>query len=90
MKPPDIVTQRLHNLQVTISGNCATSGYPYPDIAMKKTFCREYLRKNKIFFENILGGYSRACVLLINEKTKARKSHATVPLTEDPPSCAFT
>ena len=36
---------------------------------MKKTFFREYLRENEILFENILGGYSRA-YLLIHEKTE--------------------
>ena len=27
MQPPDIITRKLHNLRVTISGYCATSGY---------------------------------------------------------------
>ena len=67
--------------------------YIYPEIVQppgiitrkllrEKTFFREYLHENKIFFKNILGGYSRAYVLLIHEKNRARKSHATVSLID--------
>ena len=33
MQPPDIVTQKLHNLWVTIYGYCAASGYHNPEVA---------------------------------------------------------
>jgi len=90
-QPPDILTWSieqpvaLSNLRITISGGCTTSGHcnrkvtqppdfvqplgivtRYPESATKETFYH--------------GGYSRAYVLLIHEKTRARKSHATVPL----------
>ena len=68
-----------HKLRVMISGNCATSGYRYPEIATKKTCFREYLRKNEKIFENILGGYSRAYVLMIHEKNQSSKISCYCP-----------
>jgi len=59
--------------------NCATSGYCYPEIATKKTCFRKYLRKNENIFENILGGYSRAYVLLIHEKNQSSKISCYCP-----------
>ena len=35
------------------------SGYRAPEIAMKKTYFREYLRENENIFENILASESR-------------------------------
>ena len=48
----------------------------------KKTLFREYLRENENIFENILACESRDQVLLIHEKTRCKKSHATVPLID--------
>jgi len=42
----------LHNLWVTISGNCATSGYHYPEIAWKKPF---FAVKTKYFLKIFWG-----------------------------------
>ena len=52
------------------------SGYRYPEV---KNVC-EYLREN----ENILGCDSRDNILLIHEKNRFQKSHATVPLRHRP------
>ena len=42
---------------------------------------REYLRENVTYEKKLLGCESGDQVLLIYEKNRARKSHATVPLT---------
>ena len=60
---PNIVTERLINLWVTILGNCAIAGYCALEIATKKTFFHEYLRENEKIFENILECDSGALVL---------------------------
>ena len=57
------------------------SGYRAQEIATKKTYFCEYLRENENIFENILACESRDQVLLIHEKTRGQKSHATVPLS---------
>jgi len=46
----------------------------------KNYFC-EYLRENEKIFENILACEYRDPVLLIHEKNRGQKSHATVPLS---------
>ncbi len=44
------------------------------------TFEYEYLREFETEFENILGCESGADIGSIHEKTRGKKSHATVPL----------
>ena len=72
----------MADFQVTMPGNRLISVYYYPEIAMKKTLLREYLRKNENNFENILGGYSQPEILLIHEKKPEIKNlmQCSVPL----------
>ena len=75
VQPSVKVTWKLHNLWVTIPGNCATSGYSNPEIGMQKAFFHKYLSKNENIFKNILG-------YRFMKKIRGRKSHGTVPLMD--------
>jgi len=76
----DIVTWRLRNLWVIISKNCATSGYPYPEIATEKTFFANISAKTKYFSQIFWGFTQRPMYYRFMKKTRTQKSHATVPL----------
>ena len=74
---------------VTIPGNRLISGYRYPEIATEKHLFREYTASVKTKYLQILVYYKILGGLLIEryryywfmrKKTRARKSHATVPL----------
>ena len=80
---PGIVTRKSIYFWVTKPGNQLISAYRAPEIATKKTKFCEYLRENENIFENILACESRDQVLLIHEKNRGQKSHATVPLSAD-------
>ena len=86
----------LSDFWVTINGHFTISRYCYLEVVKFpvnnkkfsitcidtwKSLC-EYLNENENIFKIIFGFESMALVLLIHEKkTRARKYHATVPLT---------
>jgi hypothetical protein len=79
---PGIITRKSIIFLVTEPGNQMTSGYRAPEIGTKKTLFRGYLREDENIFVNILGYCSGELVLLIHEKNRGQKSHATVPLNK--------
>ena len=84
MQPPDNVTQRLHNLQVTIPRNCATSGFVTRKSLRKKPFFVNIYAKTK-YFSKIILGVTQVLMyyLLIDVKNQSLKISCYCPFKEN-------
>jgi len=67
-QPPGIITRRLHNLRVTIPGNCATSGFVTRKSLQKKPFLWISMRKQNIFQKYFWGLLKFLCTIDLCKK----------------------